>query len=194
VCSAYLGNEDSQPRWAPDGTKFTYADSQGVWVASAPVRAGGGSCAIGKTLIAPGGEAPDWGPANLPAMPDPGTGGDVSPPGDNRPPADVVPPAIAKAALGKGRLATLLSKGYAVSFITNEGGTATVQLLSGKTVVANGKGSVKAGARATIKAKFTKKARASLKRKRSVKLTLKIVVKDAAGNPNAQTKRVTLKR
>src|SRR5215217_4442489 len=75
VCSGPLGNENSQPRWSPDGTKFTYADAQGVWVASAPVRAADGSCIINKTLIAPGGKSPDFGPANLPAEPDPGTGG-----------------------------------------------------------------------------------------------------------------------
>jgi hypothetical protein len=243
VCSGPLGNENSQPRWSPDGTKFTYADSQGVWVATAPVRAANGSCIINKTLIAPGGESPDFGPANLPAAPDPGTGGggggtppgggggggggtppaggggggvtppadggggggtppgdgsqiggEVTPPSDNKPPADVIAPAIAKLVLGKGKLAKLLSSGYSVSFTPNEGGAATMELLSGKTVVASGRGTVRSGAKATLKAKFTKKARAALKRKKSVKLTLRITVKDAAGNAGTQTKRVTLKR
>jgi hypothetical protein len=187
VCRGVLGNENSQPRWSPDGTKFTYADASGVWVANAPVRAADGSCSITKTLIAAGGKAPDWGPANLSAPVDPGNGGasgggtqtgggtssgggtqlggDVTTPdGDNAPPADVVAPAIAKLVLGKGKLRTLLAKGYAVSLTTNEGGTATVQLLSGKTVVATGKGRVTGGAKNTVKAKFTKRARAALKR------------------------------
>jgi hypothetical protein len=238
VCSTNLGNENSQPRWSPDGSKFTYADAQGVWVATSPVRATDGSCIVNKTLIAPGGKSPDWGPADLPAPPadpgnggggDPGNGGGgnpgnggggggtgggtqtggggtdtgggtqiggggTAPGGDNTPPADVIAPAIAKLTLAKGKLATFLNKGYAVSLTTNEGGNATVQLLSGKTVVATGKAPVTTGQTTTVKAKFTSKARAALKRKRSVKLTLKIVVTDGAGNASTQTKRVTLKR
>ena len=232
VCSGFLGNDDSQPRWSPDGTKFTYGDAQGVWVASAPVRGGDGSCVIDKTLIAAGGKSPDWGPADLPApaggggggetggggggTPPGGTGGgtggggttgggtppggdtqvggDVTTPGQNNPPADVIPPAIAKLIVGKGKLATLLAKGYAVSFTSNESGNATVQLLSGKTVFATGTGRVTSGAKSTVRARFTKKAKSALKRKKSVKLTLRIVVTDGAGNANAQTKRVTLKR
>jgi hypothetical protein len=47
---------------------------------------------------------------------------------------------------------------------------------------------------AELKLNFTSKAKKALKRKRSVKLTLQVTVKDSACNASTRTTRVALKR
>ena len=81
-----------------------------------------------------------------------------------------------------------------MSLTANESGTGQIELLQGRKVVASGTGAITGNAKSALKATFTRKARTQLKRKKSVKLTLLIVLTDAAGNANAQTKAVTLKR
>ena len=49
----------SMPRWSPDGTQFTWADRQGVYVSPAPVAGAGGQCVINPKLIVAGGNSPD---------------------------------------------------------------------------------------------------------------------------------------
>lgn len=51
----------SMPRWSPDGTQFTWSDSQGIWVSPAPVNDGSGHCVIHPKLIVAGASYPDWG-------------------------------------------------------------------------------------------------------------------------------------
>jgi hypothetical protein len=117
-------------------------------------------------------------------------GGDV----DNRDQRDTVAPTIASLKPVAGKLAKLLARGYTVSFTSNEAGTATVEVLNGRKIVATAKKSVAAGTSTKVVAKFTKKAKAQLKRKKSAKLTVRVVVVDAAGNSSMQVKKVTLKR
>ena len=81
VCTlGNFGTGNSDPRWSPDGTQFTWEDAQGIWVSPAPVAGQGGACTIQPKLIVPGGKDPDWGPANVP-------GGGTAPDrdGDGRP-------------------------------------------------------------------------------------------------------------
>jgi len=67
VCSIANWGDDNQapdismPRWAPDGSAFTWTDSQGIWVSPKPVDDGTGTCRLSPKLIVPGGYEPDWG-------------------------------------------------------------------------------------------------------------------------------------
>ena len=221
VCAAPLGDETSQPRWAPDGSAFTWSDAAGVWTSPAPVAGPGGVCTIAPKLIAAGGSSPDWGPAAGPTKPadpgnpgnpgNPGIPGDPGNPGNpgdpQNPPADTVAPELTGLAGAKTKLATALSKGYAVSFKTTEAGTAKVELfVSGTTArglrivvaktvrVAAGSRNVAAPGKHSVVAKFTKKAKAKFKRLRSVKVSARITFTDAAKNADVATKSLTLKR
>ncbi len=52
----------SSPTWSPDGRSLAWADGRGVWVGR--VRSTDGeTCDVTRRLVAPGGTAPDWGPA-----------------------------------------------------------------------------------------------------------------------------------
>jgi hypothetical protein len=124
----------------------------------------------------------------------PGDGGQTDIGNQDTPQGDKVAPVIASLKPIAAKLSKLLAKGYAVSFKSNEAGTATVEVLNGRTIVASAKKNVAADANAKVVAKFTKKAKAQLKRKKSVKLTVRVVVVDAAGNSSMQVKKVTLKR
>jgi hypothetical protein len=110
-------------------------------------------------------------------------------------------------AAAKAKLATALSKGYGLSFSTTEAGTAKVQVVvTGKAanglriviaktvVVATGSRGVAAPGKHTVVAKFTKKAKAKLKKLRSVKLSARLTFTDAAGNAAVATRGMTLKR
>jgi hypothetical protein len=62
------------------------------------------------------------------------------------------------------------------------------------TKVASGTARLTGAGKKGLKLKFTSKARKSLKRKRSVKLTLQLSVADSSGNRTTKTKKITLKR
>jgi len=59
--------------------------------------------------------------------------------------------------------------------------------------VASGKRTVSAGT-ASVQLRFTKRARRSLRRARTVKLALKVTYTPASGSPQVTTGRATLKR
>ena len=174
----------------------------------APPAGGGGTTDPGGGTTNPGGGTsnPGGGSSN-PGGGDtstPGGGGTTEPGGgtqtdvggdqDTPEQRDTVAPAISGVKPIAGKLARLLAKGYAVSFKSDESGTATIEVLNGRKIVATARRQVAAGATSKVVAKFTKKARKQLKRKKRVKLSVRVVVADAAGNSSMQVKRVTLKR
>ena len=177
----------SEPSWSPDGTAFTWADDQGVWVSPAP-RAG--SCTLAPRLIAPGGKLPDWGAKDLPSSTGPNPNPNPNPiPG----PADATAP-IVSASVGKTKLARALSKGLPVTVSSNEAGTAIVQAVAGKKVVARGTKTLPGAGKHKVVVKFTKAAKRKFRRARKLKLTLRVVVADQAGNKGAGSRKLTLKR
>lgn len=96
------------------------------------------------------------------------------------------PQPVVKATLsGRPRLAKALRSGLTVRVTNAKAGKLTLTARTGKTVVARGRTMVKAGQTATVKLKFTAKARAKLRRARSAKLTI-----SGAGAPL----KVTVKR
>jgi hypothetical protein len=135
----------------------------------------------------------------------PPAGGAPPPPGGGGPPADTTP-ATLKLALGGQSLRSALANGYGVSFTTDEGGTAAVELSvaggdakglkAARTVrVARGKKTFAAGGKKRVVAKFTKKARAKFKRRRRLTVRVRVSFTDRAGNKSKpKSKTVTIKR
>ena len=105
------------------------------------------------------------------------------------------------------RLRTALSKGYSARFDTNEASTGVLELFvegsaarglkpaARKRVrVARGSRKLTASGRGVVTAKFTRRARRALGRRRSVKVLVQLTVTDSAGAKSVTTQRVTLKR
>jgi hypothetical protein len=61
-------------------------------------------------------------------------------------------------------------------------------------VAARGRATLPGAGRHKLRVRFTKKAKKKFRRKRSLKLTLRIAVVDAAGNRGTRTAKVTLRR
>ena len=73
---------------------------------------------------------------------------------------------------GRPRLARALRAGFTVRVTNAQAGKLTLTARTGKTVVARGSTVAKAGQAATVKLKFTAKARTKLRRARSAKVTI----------------------
>ncbi len=180
VCYRYSGPSGgsfSTPTFAPDGGRVAWGEGDGIKVATVP--SFGGGCTIEgasqtAAMLIPGGKQPDWGPADVPAGSG-ATGGGLA----------------AKAA--KAKLAKALAKGLRVRVtVPSAGRVSAAATRSGRKVAAGSK-SVKAGT-ATLKLRFTKAARRSLKRSRSVKLRVKVAFTPTGGTARRTTMAVTLKR
>lgn len=191
-----FGSWSSTPSWSPDGTAFTWADDQGVWVSPAPTA---GNCTLAPKLIAPGGSHPDWGAKDLPAKAGPAP---TPTPGPTT--GDTTAPTVS-ASVGRTQLAAALAKGLPVTVNSNEAGSATVEAVvssrdakglkvAATKVAARGKKALPAAGKHKVVVKFTKKAKRKFRRHRKLKLTLRVTVADAAGNKGAALRKVTLKR
>jgi hypothetical protein len=67
----------SRPSWSPDGVSVVWAQGDGIWKADIGGALTSGCAGVTPTRIIPGAGAPDWGPANVTpvAQPGPGTPG-----------------------------------------------------------------------------------------------------------------------
>jgi hypothetical protein len=188
VCYRYSGptggGQFGIPTFAPAGNRIAFTESDGVHVADVPDFSGG-CTTTGATqdppLVIPGATEPDWGPADVPpARPQGGGGGE----GGSR---------MAITVSGK-KLKTALRTGLKVSVTVPSAGKLTARAAKkGKTVAKAASKSVKAG-KQSLTLKFTKAARRSLARSRSVKLTIKVTFAPDGGARSTTTRGVTLKR
>jgi hypothetical protein len=96
----------------------------------------------------------------------------------------------------RGRLTVSLHRGYTVTVACDEACSIAGQLShAGRwSAIARGKARLNAPGKVKVKLRFTRAARRALKSKRSVKVTIRVTVVDAAGNATKRTKRVTLRR
>ncbi|MDQ2700026.1 MAG: hypothetical protein M3Y23_01720, partial [Actinomycetota bacterium] len=79
-CNAVdVAEAPAYPRFSPDGSKITWQDEDGVYVAPVPSRDGGGPCSLDPTRIIDGGMEPSWGKDTLKGSPGPGPGPDPDP-------------------------------------------------------------------------------------------------------------------
>jgi hypothetical protein len=190
VCYRYSGAAGGQfgiPTFAPGGNRIAFTESDGIHVADVP-DFGGGCTLTGATqdppLLISGATEPDWGPADVPpARQQGGNGGGSGGQGST----------MAIAVSGK-KLKTALRKGLKVSVnVPSAGKLSASATKKGKTVAKAAKRSVKAG-KQSLALRFTKAARRSLARSRSVKLTIKVTFALKSGAKTTTTQAVTLKR
>ncbi len=189
VCYRYSGATGGQfgiPTFAPGGERIAFTESDGIHIADVP-DFGGGCTTTGATqdpaLVIPGAIEPDWGPADVPpARPAGGDGGGT---GGSQ--------SLAIAVSGK-KLKAALRKGLKVSVtVPSAGKLSATATKKGKTVAKAASKAVKAG-KQSLTLKFTKAARRSLARSRSVKLTIKVTFAPKGGAAKTTTQAVTLKR
>jgi hypothetical protein len=191
VCYRYSGptggGEFGIPTFAPAGNRIAFTESDGIHIADVP-DFGGGCTTAGATqdppLVIAGATQPDWGPADVPPARQQGGGGGNGGQGGST---------MAIAVSGK-KLKTALRKGLKVSVtVPAAGRLSATAAKKGKTVAKAGAKSVKAG-KQSLTLKFTKAARRSLARSRSVKLTIKVTFTPKGGARTTTTQAVTLKR
>jgi hypothetical protein len=94
----------------------------------------------------------------------------------------------------KAHLAKALKKGLKVQVKSDAAASVSVTAKSGKTVVATGKGALKAPGTLVVTLKFTRAAQRKLRRKRSVTLGLHAVATGASGQSGSRDGSVTLRR
>jgi hypothetical protein len=181
VCYRYsgpAGGRFSTPTFAPDGTRAAWGDADGIKVVTVPDFGGGctttGASATAQLLI-PGGQQPDWGPADVP------------------PAASARPGGSLGARATRVRLARALKRGVKVRVTAPADGRVRVTARRGARKVGAGGRSVKAGTSA-VKLRFTKAARRSLARSRRVKLRLQVAFTPKGGATQRTTLKLTLKR
>jgi hypothetical protein len=190
VCYRYSGptggGEFGIPTFAPAGNRIAFTESDGIHVADVPDFSGG--CTMtGATqdppLLIAGATQPDWGPADVPPARQQGGGGGNGGQGST----------MAITVSGK-KLKTALRKGLKVSVTVPSAGKLSASATKkGKIVAKSATKSVKAGKR-SLTLKFTKAARRSLARSRSVKLTVKVTFAPKGGAKKTTSQVVTLKR
>jgi hypothetical protein len=168
---------------APDGKHVAYGQGDGIWVADVPDLGPGCTPAGANALRIPGGRFPDWGPADVPA-----TGAAPGPQG----PAPGAPGV--RATVSKTRLRTALRRGLVVTVRGPGSGRAGVSALAGRKRIGAGTAAATAAGTARVKVAFTRKAKRSLARRRSVRLTLRVTFKPAAGPTLRHRAPVTLRR
>jgi hypothetical protein len=183
------------PTWSPDGEQVAFADSAGVEVLETPRAA---PCDGPPTrVILPGASAPDWGSASVNPGPRETKPPEHGPACGKRgyctaPPFHVKPPKLASITA---KLRPALAKGLSIPVTTSGEGDVTVELLSGRKVLAKGHAFVDGWWTAKVKVKFSRAARKSLAKKRLVKLTVRATWEpEAGGTPLRSTGKLTLRR
>jgi trypsin len=137
---------------------------------------------------------------------DGGTSTDTSPPPPSPPPPpppDLLAPGLKIAVPGGQRLGRALKRGLRLRFRCSEAcrlraalmlRRKTARRLGISRLAARASAGLPAGARKTIRIKFSRRARAKLSNARRVTLTLTVSAVDGAGNPRRGTRRIRLRR
>jgi WD40-like Beta Propeller Repeat len=181
ICYRYSGvaGRYSTPTFSPSGNQIAWSEDTGIKLVTVPSFAGGCTTA-GATpnapLVIPGGKNPDWGPANVPPGRGAHGGGGAL---------------TIKSANSK--LRSALAKGIKLRIRVSGAGRVSAKATKAGRKVAAGAKSVRGG-NATVKLRFTKAAKRSLKRAQSVKVRIKVAFKPTGGATQRQTVSLTLTR
>lgn len=200
--------EMTSPSWSPDGGSLTFADGRGVVAVDGVDLAG---CDPGKAVervLVPGGSAPDWGPAGLPAGggdgPGGGGAGGAGGGGGGRPGegdggarggrAGVALTVTVPAGPAL-RLGTALRRGLVVRLAAGGAGRAEATAHAGRALVAAGTARLGASGRGSVRLAFTARGRRALARAGRVRLALRVRFRPAAGGAVRERRAtVTLRR
>ncbi|HZN12449.1 MAG TPA: hypothetical protein VFC61_12270, partial [Blastocatellia bacterium] len=102
---------------------------------------------------------------------------------------------VAVLTFARGRLARALRRGLGATGSSTEAGTLRLDVLyRGRNVASSGNRSLQAPGAMKLVAKFNRKGKRALARRRSAKLTLRLTVTDAAGNATVRKKSVKVRR
>jgi WD40 repeat protein len=185
ICYRYsgpAGGKYATPTFSPDGSRLAFAEGDGIRVVTVPSFAGGcttDGASPNTQLLIPGGSQPDWGPADVPA--------------GRTPPRGPESGAVLTARTAKAKLRKALRNGLKVkATVPADGRLRATALRRGRKVAAGAK-RVKAG-NATVKLRFTKAAKRTLRRKGRVKLRVRVAFTPSGGATQTTTLAVTLKR
>ncbi len=196
ACFRYQPDDKSvtdAPTWSPDGSAVAFDEGAGIRVMPVPDLSGDNCKApasgdSGRVIIpASKGVHPDWGPADVPAS---------RPAAPAQPTAPGRPATPAKPLTVTGvKLAKALKSGLTVKVAVPGAGTVKATARSGKRTVATGRVSVKQAGSATVRLRFTKAAKRSLARKKTVTLTVVTTFTPRRGKgAQKRSAKVTLRR
>jgi hypothetical protein len=189
-CVTTPSTDIAGPTWSPSGTALAWFEEGGIHVWDDAARCAGASS---KPII-PGGNEPDWGPADIAPGPREGEGTTPPPPGDGgtkpdpQPKPDKGTPGKAKRTLKLAkavRLKGALKSGFRVRITGGKAGKRSFSAKLGKQRVASGSAKVTKAGSATVTLRFTKAARRKLAGRKRV--VLKVSGAGASG-------KITLKR
>jgi hypothetical protein len=193
-----IGGKFTSVSIAPDGRHMAYGVGDGIWIADIPDLSADCENArpTDNALRIPGGGYPDWGPADPPTRTVATTGTQQDDPNQNgqngQDESGVGAGLSVKAARVK--LAKALRSGFPVTVKAGGPGKVKVTAKLGRKQVASGSGSTLDSGNGKVTVRFTKAAKKSLRRKRSVKLKLTVSFTPAQGATVRRAAAVTLRR
>ena len=179
----------TSPSWSPGGDSMAYADGHNIRTVTGLDLAGCSSDNAVQHVIVPGASAPDWGPADVPAV-----STDCGGCGKDKKKAGAAKLALS---LPKGKAVKLgraLRKGLVLKVATGGAGKLAASARAKGGRVASGRTKVGSAGKGRLRLRFTPKARRKLRGAKSVRLSLNVAFRAAAGAVATERATVTLRR
>jgi hypothetical protein len=154
--------------WAPDGSALAYEAGGSTYVVTVGDLAASCDGQLGAPRRLAPGLAPSWGPKDVAA--DAGLPPD---PGPDSKPKPVIAGKLTVRALPGQRLRRALARGLRVRVSTPAAGRVTATALAGGRRVARGSATARAAGPVTVRLRFSRRGRAALRHRRSVKLSVR---------------------
>ncbi len=182
-----VADQMSSPSFSPDGNRLVWQNGGGIVIADIPDLSGGCQSPSRFDDLTAGAQ-PDWGPADVP----PATNTACCAPDDTVSPTR---PAIALTLPRRIDLRAALRKGITVTVNTGAAGRTSATAMLKRSKLGSGAATVGASGKAKLRIRFARKATRSLRKRTSVRLTITVAFKPAAGGASVrQSASLTLKR
>lgn len=189
ACLTIGGTSDgfASPSWSPAGDGLAYADGRGILAATGLDLAGCGFGNAVERVVVPGGSAPDWGPADVPAVADCGDCAKKRKAG--APKLTLTLPNGKAAKLGRA-----LRRGLVLRARTGGAGKLTATARAKGARAASGRSKVSAAGNGRLTLRFTPKARRKLRGAQTVRLSITAAFRELGGGTARKSATVTLRR